>query len=104
VPRKIHINTASEKRKTLSKNCQKILNNLPQGFTTAVSLDESFFFFFFDSLIRKVWISKNKRPMVTVTGSHRHSCLFGVLSLDGKKTVIHSDSMTDSMMIHSIIS
>jgi hypothetical protein len=61
---------------------RKILNNLPQGFT-ALSLDESFFFF--DSLIRKVWISKNRRPMVTVTGSHRHSCLFGALSLGGKQ-------------------
>jgi len=59
------------KRKMLSKNCQKILNNnLPQGFTAAVavSLDESFFFF--DSLlIRKVWISKNRRK----TNGHSHS-------------------------------
>jgi hypothetical protein len=43
-------------------------------------LDESFFFY--DSLVRKVWIDKSSRPIVTVTGSHKHSCLFGALSLD----------------------
>jgi hypothetical protein len=30
---------------------QKTLDNLPKGFTVAVSMDESFFFF--DSLVRK---------------------------------------------------
>ena len=33
---------------------------------SAVSLDESFFFF--DSLVRKVWIFKNTRPVVRITG------------------------------------
>ena len=37
------------------------------GFTV-VSLDESFFFY--DSLIRRVWIVQDKRPIVRVTGSH----------------------------------
>ncbi len=31
-----------------------------------VSLDESFFFY--DSLVRRVWIAENKRPIVMVTG------------------------------------
>jgi hypothetical protein len=53
-----------------------------EGFTV-VSLDESFFFY--DSLVRKVWIEENSRPVVTVTGSHRHSCLFGALGLDGRQ-------------------
>jgi transposase len=48
-----------------------------------VSLDESFFFY--DSLVRRVWIDKEKRPIVRVTGSHKHSCIFGAMSLDGKK-------------------
>jgi hypothetical protein len=34
----------------------------------------------FDSLVRKVWIEKNSRPIVAVTGSHRHKCLFGAIS------------------------
>ena len=53
-----------------------------EGFTI-VSLDESFFFH--DSLARRVWIDKGKRPVVRVTGSHKHSCIFGALSLEGKQ-------------------
>jgi transposase len=51
------------------------------GFSV-VSLDESFFFY--DSLVRRVWIDRNKRPIVRVTGSHKHSCISGAISLDGK--------------------
>lgn len=61
---------------------KRILDNLPDGFT-GVSLDESFFFY--DSLVRRVWMLVNARPVVTVTGSHRHSCVFGALSLDGRQ-------------------
>ena len=50
---------------------------------TVISLDESFFFY--DSLIRRVWIKANERPVVRVTGSHKHSCVFGALSLEGKQ-------------------
>jgi hypothetical protein len=46
-------------------------------------LDESFFFF--DSLVRKVWIFRNTRPVVRITGSHQHSCLFGAISLDRRQ-------------------
>jgi hypothetical protein len=59
-----------------------VLDNLPKGFT-AISLDESFFFF--DSLVRKVWIFKNTRPVVRITGSHQQSCLFGAVSLDRRQ-------------------
>ncbi len=52
-----------------------------EGFTV-VSTDESFIFY--DSLVRRVWIDKGKRPVVRLTGSHKHSCLFGAISLDGK--------------------
>jgi len=48
-----------------------------------VALDESFFFY--DSLVRKVWIEEGKRPVAIVTGSHMHSCVFGALSLDGRQ-------------------
>ena len=50
---------------------------------TVVSMDESFFFY--DSLVRKVWISKNERPVVKITGSHQESVLFGATSLKGKQ-------------------
>jgi hypothetical protein len=48
-----------------------------------VSLDESFFFY--DSLVRRVWIYKDKRPVVRITGSHELSCLFGAVSMDQKQ-------------------
>ncbi len=52
------------------------------GFTI-ISLDESFFFY--DSLVRRVWIDENKRPIVRVTGSHKHSSIFGAISMDGNQ-------------------
>jgi len=53
-----------------------------EGFSL-VSLDESFFFC--DSLARRVWVDKEKRPIVRVTGSHKHSCLFGAMDIEGKQ-------------------
>lgn len=53
-----------------------------KGFTL-VSLDESFLFY--DSLVRRVWIEAKKRPVVRITGSHKHSCLFGAISIEGKQ-------------------
>ena len=48
-----------------------------------VSLDESFFFY--DSLVRRVWIDAGKRPVVRITGSHELSCLFGAVSMMDQK-------------------
>jgi hypothetical protein len=49
-----------------------------------VSLDESFFFY--DSLVRRVWIdAKKRRPVVRIIGSHEISCLFGAVSMDQKQ-------------------
>ena len=59
-----------------------VLDNLPKEFTV-VSLDESFFLY--DSLVRKVWIFRNTRPVVRITGSHQQSSLFGAISLDGRQ-------------------
>ena len=50
---------------------------------TIISLDESFFFY--DSLIRRVWIDEKKRPVVRITGSHKHSCFFGAISMERKQ-------------------
>ena len=46
---------------------------------TIVSTDESFFFC--DSLVRRVWIEQDKRPIIRVTGLHQLSCIFGALSM-----------------------
>jgi hypothetical protein len=45
--------------------------------------DESIFVH--DSWIKKKWIVREKRPIVTVTGSHNKTIIFGVLSTDGKQ-------------------
>jgi len=52
-------------------------------------LDESFFFY--DSLVRRVWIDGKKRPIVRVTGSHKYSCIFGAISLEGKQIFRQKD-------------
>jgi len=64
---------------------------------TIISLDESFFFY--DSIVRRVWIDGNKRPIVRVTGSHKHSCIFGAVSMEGKKQLFRQYMMY-SMEIH----
>ncbi len=76
-----------------------------EGFTI-ISLDESFFFY--DSPIRRVWIEENKRPVVRVTGSHKHTCIFGAVNMDGRKqlfkqyNVFNGDSFLSFLkMIHS---
>ena len=74
-----------------------VLDNLPKGFT-AVSLDESFFLY--DSLVRKVWIFRNTRPVVRITGSHQQSCLFGAISLDGRQLI--QTVTIISMKTHSV--
>jgi hypothetical protein len=48
---------------------------------TVVSLDESFLFY--DFLVRRVLINREKRPVVRITGSNKHSCLFGAISMEG---------------------
>ena len=47
--------------------------------------DESIFMH--DSVMtrKRRWIPKEKRPVVTVTGSHSKTIVFGTLSLDGKQ-------------------
>ena len=32
-----------------------------------------------------MWTPEGKRPIVTVTGSHQKTCVFGVLSIDGRQ-------------------
>ena len=82
----------------MDKQQQQQQEQEEDGFTI-VSLDESFFFY--DSLVRRVWIDENKRPIVRVTGSHKHSCIFGAISIEGNNS--YSDSTINSMVIHFLI-
>ncbi len=71
---------------------------------TIISFNESFFFY--DSLVKRVWIDGNNRPIVRVTGSHKHSCIFGAVSMEGKQIlrqydVFNGDTFLDYLkLIH----
>jgi hypothetical protein len=45
---------------------------------------------------RKKWISTDKRPIVTVTGSRKRTVVFGSLSFDGKKQLFKQYDKFDS--------
>jgi transposase len=47
--------------------------------------DESIFMHDSGAATKRKWISKEKRPVVTVTGSHSKTIVFEALSLDGKQ-------------------
>ena len=67
-----------------------------QGFAI-VSLGKSFLFY--DSLVRKVWIDANKRPVVRITGLRKHSCLFGAVSTDNKQLFRHYDKFNEETFL-----
>jgi len=73
--------TGRERR--FQKGVQETLSQIPEGFTIAVQ-DESIFV---HNVIvrRKLWLPKGTRPMVTVTGSHQRTCVFGALTLDRRQ-------------------
>jgi hypothetical protein len=62
---------------------KQILSKLKTDWNVIVQ-DESIFVY--DYVVRrKKWISADKRPIVTVTGSRRKTIVFGCLSLEGKQ-------------------
>src|ERR671930_259951 len=65
----------------VQKKVEEIISKIPKDFTIAVE-DESIFIH--DALIRrKMWTPEGMRPVVTITGSHQKTCLFGILSIKG---------------------
>ena len=67
----------------LQKGVQELLSQIPKGFTIAVQ-DESIFVH--DVIVRrKLWLPKGTRPVVTVTGSHQRTCVFGTLTADKRQ-------------------
>ena len=94
VPQKVHVNTASKQEKErfkkepelygYSKKKMDLLWYLLMNHSSS-----------YDSLVRKVWIRKDERPVVRITGSHKESVLFGATSLEGKQHYL--DSMIGSI-------
>ena len=64
--------------------------------------DESIFVY--DYVIRrKKWISKDKRPIMTVTGSRKRTMVFGCLSLDGKQLFRQYDKFDSNTFVDYLI-
>ena len=66
---------------------------------TVLVQDESIFVY--DYVIRrKKWISTDKkRPIVTVTGSHKRTIVFGCLSLQGKQLFKQYDKFNSNTFV-----
>ncbi len=61
--------------------------------------DESIFVYDY-ILKKKKWISLDKRPLVTVTGSRKKTIVFGSLSIDGNKQLfLQYDKFNSSTFI-----
>jgi len=58
---------------------------------TVLCEDESIFLY--DSVSRYVWTKRGSEPLVLTTGSHRRTCLFGTISLDGKQLFRQYDTV-----------
>ena len=87
----------SEGQKEIQKRVKQIITRLKTGWTVIVQ-DESIFVY--DYVIRrKKWISSNKRPIVTVTGSRRRTIVFGCLSLEGKQLFKQYDKFNSNTFI-----
>jgi transposase len=65
---------------------------------TILVQDESIFVYDYVAR-RKKWISKDKRPIVTVTGSHRRMVVFGCLSRAGKQLFKQYDRFDSSTFV-----
>ncbi len=72
-----------QRKEAVQKKVKEIISHIPKDFTLAVE-DESIFIH--DALIRRrMWTPEGKRPIVTVTGSHQRTCVFGTITIDGKQ-------------------
>src|SRR6478609_2978914 len=79
----IYIYCIKRRERGFQKGAQETLSQIPKGFTIAIQ-DESIFVH--DVTIkRKLWLPKGIRPVVTVTGSHQRTCVFGTLTVDKKQ-------------------
>ena len=50
---------------------------------TVLCEDESIFLY--DSVVRYIWAFRGSRPFILTTGSHRRTCVFGAVSIEGKQ-------------------
>ncbi|MGH9999721.1 MAG: transposase [Nitrososphaeraceae archaeon] len=84
-------------QKEIQKRVKQILASLKSDWTVLVQ-DESIFVH--DYIVRrKKWISSDKRPIITVTGSRKKTIVFGCLSLDGKQLFKQYDEFNSKTFV-----
>jgi hypothetical protein len=77
------VKAASERQvRRFKKAREAIVRALERGLNV-VRKDESIFVY--DSVLRYVWAKRGSELVVSTTGSHRRTCFFGVLSIDGRQ-------------------
>jgi hypothetical protein len=65
-------------------------------------MDESIFIH--ESLVRrKMWTADRIRPIVTMTGSHQRTCVFGALCIDGRQLFRQYDFFNQYTFLHYLI-
>ena len=97
VPRKVHVNTASkEEKERFKKEPERYWILSKKKISQQYLLDESFFFY--DSLVRRVWIRKDERPVVKITGSPSRISFVWCYKFRRKTTI--SDSMIGLTKTH----
>jgi transposase len=80
--KEIRKNSIQRREKDVLKRIQEILNDIKTRWHILLQ-DESIFIH--NLYIKRKWISGEKRPIVTIPGSHNKTIVFGVLSNDGKQ-------------------
>jgi transposase len=87
----------SKGEREIQKRVTHILDNKKSDWNIVVQ-DESIFVY--DYVVkRKKWISADKRPIVTVTGSRKKTIVFGSLSLDGKQLFRQYDKFDSNTFV-----
>ena len=64
---------------------------------TAICMDESVFVY--DSVVRKVWAKKGRKPRIVTTGSHRKIFEFGSVAMDSSTLLRSYGKMNSGIFI-----
>jgi hypothetical protein len=81
-PQKRFVNTSSKEEKDAFKKGTG--NPLANPTRIRNSIEDESIFVHDIPIRRKSWLPKGIRPLITTTGSHQRTCIFGTLTMDDK--------------------
>ncbi len=87
-----------KKRKRSSKKGTRFTLGNPERIHNSSTQDESIFVHDI-TVRRKLWLPKGIRPIVTVTGSHQRTCVFGTLTMEGNNYFASIISLTKTLSL-----